>query len=435
MNDGKTIKWWHGHGSFLDYTNPEAVDWWHKQMDGPLSDGLDGWKTDGTDPFVYELVFPYGKAGYITERTYANLYYRDFFYYTRQKRGQDALIMARPVDSMYHIFLNFAPNDVVFSGWVGDQDPTFDGMKAALQNMYHSARRGYVGFGSDIGGYRHGDGKEPLGRSRSLFIRWSQLGAFNSLMENGGNNEHRPWMFDQYYKTGNETTDIYRTFVHAHHELIPYLMSAGAQAYAQNKSIMTPLGEDTIWTPLNWDFLLGNDIFVSPIVDDNANRTIVFPKGNDWVDYFDSSKIYKGGSKHALTFGLKDYPVYKRAGSIIPLDVSRRYVGHGDESSTGYMTLLIESPRQAERIRVSRFKHEHSFEALYVMDNDNMMLTVSAQPQPIIVYIRGINMNNTKVTNSGEPLKVEALDSGIKIWIQDATRGVALTVHGVQSKF
>ena len=28
-----TISWWHGKGGLLDYSNPEAVDWWHKQMD------------------------------------------------------------------------------------------------------------------------------------------------------------------------------------------------------------------------------------------------------------------------------------------------------------------------------------------------------------------------------------------------------------------
>jgi len=32
LNNGKTIKWWHGKGGFLDYTNPEARDWWHSQL-------------------------------------------------------------------------------------------------------------------------------------------------------------------------------------------------------------------------------------------------------------------------------------------------------------------------------------------------------------------------------------------------------------------
>jgi len=24
LNNGRTIKWWHGHGSFIDYTNPDV---------------------------------------------------------------------------------------------------------------------------------------------------------------------------------------------------------------------------------------------------------------------------------------------------------------------------------------------------------------------------------------------------------------------------
>ena len=61
----------------------------------------------------------------------------------------------------------------------------------------------YANFGSDIGGYRSGSGK--FGRTKELLIRWAQLGAFSPLMENGGNGEHRPWMFDN----NNETMNIY----------------------------------------------------------------------------------------------------------------------------------------------------------------------------------------------------------------------------------
>ena len=63
---------------------------------------------------------------------------------------------------------------------------------------------GYANFGSDIGGYRSGSG--ALGRSKVLLLRWAQLGAFSPLMENGGDKEHRPWMFDN----TNETLNVYK---------------------------------------------------------------------------------------------------------------------------------------------------------------------------------------------------------------------------------
>lgn len=78
----KTIKWWHGRGSLVDYTNPKALDWWHQQLDKGkyenlelifinlatvLSLGIDGWKVDGTDPYIMELVLPRGYGGHYVD--------------------------------------------------------------------------------------------------------------------------------------------------------------------------------------------------------------------------------------------------------------------------------------------------------------------------------------------------------------------------------
>lgn len=63
-----------------------------------LSLDIDGWKCDGTDPYILELVVARGKKGIVTRREYSEAYYGDFFDYTRQILGDDRLIMSRPVD-------------------------------------------------------------------------------------------------------------------------------------------------------------------------------------------------------------------------------------------------------------------------------------------------------------------------------------------------
>ena len=61
--------------------------------------GIDGWKCDGTDPYVLEIIGSHGKGGYVSRKDYSNAYYSDFFDYTRQVLGKDTLIMSRPVDA------------------------------------------------------------------------------------------------------------------------------------------------------------------------------------------------------------------------------------------------------------------------------------------------------------------------------------------------
>lgn len=82
-------------------------------MDNVIDIGIDGWKCDGTDPFVEEYAIfgggIRGRSGVISERDYANLYYRDFLFYTRTK-NPEALIWARPVNDYWHFVSDFDTN-------------------------------------------------------------------------------------------------------------------------------------------------------------------------------------------------------------------------------------------------------------------------------------------------------------------------------------
>ena len=49
FNKTAHIKWWHGTGAFLDYSNPAALQWWQEQEKGVLDLGVDGWKLDGSE--------------------------------------------------------------------------------------------------------------------------------------------------------------------------------------------------------------------------------------------------------------------------------------------------------------------------------------------------------------------------------------------------
>ena len=40
------------------------------------------------------------------------------------------------------IFLRFSPKHVMYSGWVGDDDPTFEGLQSALKSYLQSAWEG-----------------------------------------------------------------------------------------------------------------------------------------------------------------------------------------------------------------------------------------------------------------------------------------------------
>jgi len=332
-------------------------------MNVALASGMDGWKCDGTDPYIMEVPDAQWYAGTnVSHRTYADAYYGDFFDYTQTVNGDECLIMSRPVDgAQYHtpLYLPFSPRRVVFSGWTGDDDADFAGLRSAIFKFLLSAEATYMNYGSDIGGYRY-DSNYPLGRSSESFIRWAEVCAFVPLMENGGRGEHRPWMFDA---PGSTTiVDTYRKFVDAHYELNPYLMTIGTFAYYNGTSSLTPVirvkPTDTI--PPGFDFYLGTEFVVFPMVYNDTVREISFPGTNatTYSSYWDPREVFRGGRNVTYPCPLTTLPVFIVGGAMVPLRVVRGLTGRGTSHFSSALTVLVSRPEAGQTVvrEVREFK-------------------------------------------------------------------------------
>ena len=427
INDGRLLKWWKGDGSFLDYTNPDAVAWWHGMMDQVLEMGIDGWKTDNAPFGLWQWLVLQTQAGPMSVTDYQRLYYSDFYNYTRKVSGEDRVITARPVDAFgFKLFgLTFAPREVNFAGWVGDQENSWAGLNDALVNLFFSAEEGYVNFGSDIGGY-NGDGE----RDKLLFIRWAQLGAFCPIMENGGQGEHRPWTIDE------ETIDIYRKFTMIHHDLIPYLYSQGATSYDRGVSLMRQQEG-------GWNYLLGDNIFVSAIWSPDNLRKIQFPPGT-WVDFWNANNEYDGLTTMEIEYSLDQYPVFVRKGSIIPMELGEQSVIENppDEVFSPYTVDIYTADKGSTEFDVyeengpgaritTRFSGKTEIE-ISATERRYAVRVVGASP-PAAVEIEGLGF----LDRAGSVDSLKAMENGWyynlaqkTIWIKPphALRGLLVTI-------
>ena len=167
-----------------------------------------------------------------------------------------------------------------------------------------SGHAGYPVVGSDIGGLK-GD---PL--DAELLLRWAQLGALLPLMENGGRDEHRPWRF------GGAAVEVYRAFAKLHHGLAPYFYHHAIEAHRSGAVVVAPLA-DPPGLGGDWRYRLGDAFLVDPVTAPVERQAVRLPPG-PWLEWFDLTRTHAGGEQIEIPVPLERYPVFVRAGSVVP---------------------------------------------------------------------------------------------------------------------
>jgi hypothetical protein len=298
VDNSKPYTWWKGFGQHIDFTNLEATKWWYTQLDKVFTDGVYGWKTDQGEqhlPASFET-----SKGRMTNEQFRHYYYDAMYDYT-VSRKKDGIIIARPFSHQGGLEASIEKMNL---GWCGDFTGSWKGLKHQIDNIYRSAQYGYGAIACEVGGFWE-DRPEAL-----QLTRYAQFGCMTAAIINGGMNgaltNHLPWYH------GQEVEEAYRWCINWMKQLVPYKFSAIVDAHLNGGSLLrnTNIEEES--------HLLGNDIYTKVITTEDSRATFNLPEGGEWIDYFTGER-HQGGESISKIYPLNRFPLFVRAGAIIPL--------------------------------------------------------------------------------------------------------------------
>lgn len=309
VNNSTPYNWWKGHGLHIDFTNPDAVEWWYGQLDKVFTDGVYGWKVDQGEFWLGDVVQT--SRGSMSNEKFRPFYYDAMYDYTVKNR-KEGIIIARP----YSYQGGFAASiEKLNMGWCGDFAGDWDGLKKQIDNIYLSAIHGYGAVGCEVGGFYMSRA------SAKEFVRYAQFGCMTACMINGGENgaftNHLPWFH------GEQVERIYRHCVVLHKELAPYMFSVVVDAHLHSGSLLknASIAEKS--------HQLGDYIFTKAMTNDGDIATFTLPADGQWIDFWTGER-HNAGDTVTREFGLEQFPLYIKAGAVIPLDIAGGHSAFGN---------------------------------------------------------------------------------------------------------
>ena len=209
-------------------------------------------------------------------------------------------------------------------GFSGDTYVTWASLDFQPYFTATASNIGYSWWSHDIGGHRSGY------RDEDLSVRWLQLGVFSPINRLHSNNTEfvrkEPWCF------GEAAQKAMKQWLRLRHQLFPYIYTMNYRNHKDLQPMVQPMyyaypKHSGAYETKN-QFFFGSELMVAPITKPTNPLTqmgsaqLWLPEG-DWFDFF-SGLHYNGKSGRNLSVHrkLEDYPVFAKAGAIVPMQRS-----------------------------------------------------------------------------------------------------------------
>jgi sulfoquinovosidase len=311
-----TVKTTDFSAAFVDLTNPQARTWIKDVVkEELLGNGASGWMADFGEGLPYDAVLFSGAD----PKSYHNRYAEEWAQVNREAireagREDDAVFFNR---SGYSRSPEYS---TLF--WLGDQLVSWDehdGIKTAVTGMLSSGLSGYSLQHSDIGGYTAID--HPLlryHRSEELLMRWTELSAFTVVFRTHEGN--RPDVNHQVY-SNDRTLRHFSRFARVYASWKPYRMELVREAAETGLPVVrhpfVHYPDDPEVLGLEYQFMVGSDLMVAPVLDPGEEEVEVYLPAGRWVHLWSGRGFGSNGRGVRVTVSapIGEPAVFYREGS------------------------------------------------------------------------------------------------------------------------
>ncbi len=301
--NGDVWQWdrWQAGMGLVDFTNPDAREWYGGKLAALVEMGVDAFKSDFGERVPTDVVWHDGSDPERMHNFYTQLYNQVVYDVLVAARGEgEAVLFARSATVGGQQFPVH---------WGGDNSATYESMAESLRGGLSLMSSGFGFWSHDIGGF---EGRPDP----AVFKRWIAFGLLSSHSRLHGNHSYRvPWLFDE------ESVDVLRSFTHLKYSLMPYLFEAARQAHEQGLPVMRPMvlgfPDDPAVTYLDRQYLLGGDLIVAPVLSEAGAVSYYVPAGR-WTSYLTGDVVEGPGWVHE-THGFGSVPLLVRPGAVIPV--------------------------------------------------------------------------------------------------------------------
>ncbi|SFD06980.1 glycoside hydrolase family 31 protein [Clostridium uliginosum] len=320
--DGITYvnKVWPGDAVYPDFSNSKARTWWAENQKIMMDAGVSGIWNDMNEPASFNGPLPddvqfnnEGRGGDHTEihNIYGHLMSKATYEGIKKITNKRPFVITRAC---------YAGSQKYSTVWTGDNQSFWEHLRMSIPMLCNLGLSGFSFSGVDVGGFSADCTKE-------LLSRWVQVGCFSTLFRNHSSmptRDQEPWAFDE------QTLNINRKYIKLRYKLIPYLYDTLWQGETTGLPVMRPLvlhySNDKNVHEINDEFLFGENILVSPVVEQGKRTKEVYLPNGVWIDYWTKEEII-GGKSILREAPLDLCPMYIKKGSIIPNYPEQRYIG------------------------------------------------------------------------------------------------------------
>jgi alpha-glucosidase len=264
------IRWWDGASAELDFSNPDAVAWFDKQLQNLIDKyGVDGFKFDAGDMLFYpDNVISKQK---ITPNEHCRLYAEFGLKY--------------PLNE-YRACWKMGGNSLVQR--LGDKEHSWNDLQKLIPQMVLQNLMGYTFSCPDmIGGGLYTTFLDDAKIDKDLIVRSAQCHALMTMMQFS----LAPWRIldEEHFSAVKKVVDLRMKFTPIILELVKKSKETGEPIIKSLEYVFPNNG----YSQINNQFMLGDKILVAPMLEKGKkSRQVILPEGV-WTD--DKGTIYNGG--------------------------------------------------------------------------------------------------------------------------------------------